>query len=542
MKDPRGIPKIIGPAPASTATGASWQRQLPPDLLKDASNRLGVMSLIGAMLWVFGTLAFHLAMASLGNPLGIELGTTDAIAMVNALLSLALFLYTRQAGRDPRFILDLGLVYMVATGFALGLVFHWAPVPHGWPIMPTLSWLGAVVLMFAALVPNSPGKMAVAGFIAVSMNPVGMLISRARGTWDFGPVSNILVMHYPDYLLVAVAVVISGVVTKLGQQVTKAREMGSYELLTRLGKGGMGEVWRARHRMLARDAAVKLIQPEMLSRDSGANAEVMRRRFEQEAKATASLRSPHTVELYDFGVTEDGVFYYVMELLDGIDLETLVKRFGPQPPARVVHILRQVSRSLADAHSHGMVHRDIKPTNIFLCRLGNEYDFAKVLDFGLVKMTGGGDIMMTAAGATTGTPAYMAPEVALGNTEIDGRTDLYGLGCVAYWLLTGSLVFEEKGATATILAHVRKNPVPPSQRSELAVPASLDRAILMCLAKEPAGRPGSGETLARILDRCEGVEPWTRDEAERWWSAHMAREFDGAGDGPEPMESITATR
>ena len=539
MKDPRCLPrKIIAPGPASTAaaSGAGSRWPLPHDLLEEASNRLGVMSLVGAGLWVFGTLAFHVALAAMGNPYGIELGTTDAIAVVNALLSVALFFYTRQAGRDPRFILDLGLAYMVVTAFALGLVFHWAPVPPAWPIMPTISWLGAVVLMFAALVPNSPGKMAVAGLIAVSMNPVGMLISRARGTWDFGALSNILVMHYPDYFLVGVAVVISGVVTKLGQQVTKARELGSYELIEQLGKGGMGEVWRARHRMLARDAAVKLIQPGMLSRDSGANAQTLRRRFEQEAKATASLRSPHTVELYDFGVTGDGVFYYVMELLDGIDLETLVKRFGPQPPARVAHILRQVCRSLADAHGHGMVHRDIKPTNIFLCRLGNEYDFAKVLDFGLVKMTGGNETMMTAEGATTGTPAYMAPEVALGQAEIDGRTDLYGLGCVAYWLLTGSLVFEEKGATATILAHVRKDPVPPSQRSELAVPASLDRAVMMCLAKEPAGRPGSGETLARMLDRCEGVDPWTRDDAERWWSAHMARELAGA----EPSESVTA--
>ena len=210
-----------------------------------------------------------------------------------------------------------------------------------------------------------PGKTLVAGLIAASMNPLGMLIAMARGIPGYGPASNALVMHYPDYLLVGVAVVISHVVTKLGHQVTKAREMGSYRLVTLLGKGGMGEVWRARHRMLARDAAIKLIQPDMLSRSSGRNAVLMRRRFEQEARATASLRSPHTVELYDFGVTEDGVFYYVMELLDGIDLETLVKRFGPQPPARVVWILRQVCGSLADAHRHGMIHRDIKPTNIF---------------------------------------------------------------------------------------------------------------------------------------------------------------------------------
>jgi serine/threonine-protein kinase len=195
----------------------------------------------------------------------------------------------------------------------------------------------------------------------------------------------------------------------------------------------MGEVWRARHYMLARDAAIKLIQPDVLSNMSGNSAVLLRRRFEQEAKATALLRSPHTVELYDFGVTNEGAFYYVMELLDGIDLETLVKKFGPQPLARTVNILRQVCRSLADAHNHGMIHRDIKPTNIFLCRLGNEYDFAKVLDFGLVKVLNENESKMTVEGATTGTPAYMAPELAMGDSDLDAVSIFTGWAA----LLTG---------------------------------------------------------------------------------------------------------
>ena len=379
-------------------------------------------------------------------------------------------------------------------------------------------------------------KTLIAGLIAASMNPLGMLIAKARGTWDFGSWSNVIVMHYPDYLLVGVAVVISRVVTKLGQQVTKAREMGSYQLVTLLGKGGMGEVWRARHHMLARDAAIKLIQPDVLSR-SGGNAVLIRRRFEQEARTTALLRSPHTVELYDFGVTKDGVFYYVMELLDGIDLETLVKKCGPQPPARVVSILRQVCRSLADAHSHGMIHRDIKPTNIFLCRMGNEYDFAKVLDFGLVKVLDENETQITVEGATTGTPAYMAPEIALGSSPVDGRTDLYGLGCVAYWLITGNLVFEEKGGTAMMLAHLQKIPVAPSKRSEIMVPAGLDRAIMMCLAKEPAQRPAGADVLARMLERCDDVGSWTPEDAERWWRTHMTADvvhMEGTG---QPMQA-----
>lgn len=538
MTNPHLIAPVDGSTPAEAGISRDRGRALPYDLLKEASKRLEIMSLLAAALWVLGTVGDRIALLAMthGNRIWLHGQATDVIAGISVLASLALFFYIRRGDRDPRFILDLGLVYMVFAAAALGLMMHWFRVPKEWPVSPMISWIGAVVLMSAAIVPNSPMKTLVASLIAVSMNPLGMLIAKARGTWDFGSLSNVIVMHYPDYLLVGVAVVISRVVTKLGQKVTKAREMGSYELVTLLGKGGMGEVWRARHHMLARDAAIKLIQPDVLSR-TGGNSVLIRRRFEQEAKTTALLRSPHTVELYDFGVTKDGVFYYVMELLDGIDLETLVKKFGPQPPARVASILRQVCRSLADAHSHGMIHRDIKPTNIFLCRMGNEYDFAKVLDFGLVKVLDENETQITVEGATTGTPAYMAPEMALGSSPVDGRTDLYGLGCVAYWLITGNLVFEEKGATAMMLAHLQKVPVAPSKRSEIMVPAGLDRAIMMCLAKEPAQRPAGAEVLARMLDRCDDVGSWTPEDAERWWRTNMAADVVHMDGTAQPMQA-----
>jgi serine/threonine-protein kinase len=499
------------------------------------------MSLVAAALWTLGPVFYHFAVPEFGP----GLRPTDGIAAVSALLSLALFVYTRREENDPRFVLDLGLVYMVVTSFALGLMEHWNQMQQGLVTLPVISWIGAVVLMFAAIVPAAPVKMLIAGFIAVSMNPVGMLIERARGAWDFGPTSNILRMHFLDYLLLGVAVVISGVVTTLGRQVTKAREMGSYQLVKMLGKGGMGEVWQASHRMLTRNAAIKLIQPDLLSRVSQKDATLMQRRFEQEAKATASLRSPHTVELYDYGVTDDGVFYYVMELLDGIDLGTLVKTFGPQPPARVIHILSQVCRSLADAHRHGMIHRDIKPTNIYLCRMGIEHDFAKVLDFGLVKVldaNNGRDAQMTGVGAATGTPAYMAPEVALGAEHIDGRCDLYGLGCVAYWLLTGRLVFEETGATAMMLAHLQKSPVPPSGRIGLPIPAALEQLVMKCLAKKPEDRPESAEALVRSLAGAEVGGAWTQEDAERWWNANIPEGAVRAvhdSDGSAPTRSLT---
>jgi hypothetical protein len=520
-------PRLICPhresPPVDGLRTTSSGRTLPHDLLQEASHRLGVMALLGAALWLVATILYHLALRALapaGDSRWMQPLPSDWISVTAVIVSVALFLYTRKAERDPKFILDLGLVYLVATAFALGFVMHWEPVTPGTHIIPTITWTGAVVLMFSAIVPNSPLKVLVAGLISASMNPIAMLVARERGTWDFGPASNVLVMHYPDFLLVGVAVLISRVVTRLSQQVGKERELGSYRLLTRLGKGGMGEVWRARHGMLARDAAVKLIKPALLSGDSGQNMLVIQRRFEQEAKATAALRSPHTIDLYDFGVTDDGVFYYVMELLEGIDLDTLVKTYGPQPAGRVASIMQQVCRSLADAHHHGMIHRDIKPSNIFLCRMGGEYDFAKVLDFGLVKVLDGNDAGLTGEGGTTGTPAYMPPEMAL-NNAIDGRTDLYALGCVAYWLTTGQMVFQEKGATAMMFAHIRDTPIPPSERCELPVPEWLDRIILQCLAKEPANRPASADALRLMLEAEAKGGSWTAKNAEDWWATNL---------------------
>src|SRR4026209_128654 len=276
-------------------------------------------------------------------------------------------------------------------------------------------------------------------------------------------------MHYPDYMLVGVAVVISHVVTTLGRQVAKAREMGSYQIGGLLGRGGMGEVYQATHRMLARPAAIKLIRPEMLGAGGGAAAQLAVKRFRREAEAAANLRSPHTVELYDFGVTEDQTLYFVMELLEGMDLESLVQRHGPVCAGRVIHNLRQVCESLEEAHVRGMVHRDIKPANIHLGQVGLRHDFVKVLDFGLVKTVAGESAehsLATAAGLTPGTPAYMAPEMALGES-VDGRADLYALGCVAYYLLPGQLVFQASNTFQSLAKHLQERPVPPSQRTEL---------------------------------------------------------------------------
>ena len=523
---------LIGPQPVSTPAtltrSRGRHRDLPDDLLRAASLRLGIMSLLFAALWVlgetFGHLAAHVLYPNSSRWLTFDIG--DGIALISVLLSLALFAYTRRADRDPRFVLDLGLLYLVATTFALALLFHVTGMPSGGVILPEISWVGAIMLMFAAIVPTPPRKMLIAGIIAASMNPIAMLIARAQGRWDFGPASRVLVMHYPDYILVGAAVVIAGVVTKLGQQVTRAREMGSYQLGELLGRGGMGEVYKATHRMLARPAAIKLIRTEMLGPVDDEAAKLAVTRFRREAEAAANLRSQHTVELYDFGVTEDGTLYLVMEFLDGMDLESLVRETGPLPAGRAIYILRQVCDSLEEAHGRGLVHRDIKPANIHLGLVGLHHDFVKVLDFGLVKEVSSVSpetSMATIPGQMAlGTPAYMAPEMALGE-PVDGRADIYALGCVAYYLLTGQLVFEAEKAFQMIAKHLQTSPVPPSRRTDQPVSPQLEDLILKCLAKDAKHRPQSARELAAALARVP-VEAWGEEDASHWWTTRRSIE------------------
>ena len=516
---------LIGPVPATTpfktTSSGSRTRALPADLLRDASRRLGIMSLVACGLWTLGTLFGHLAVGSMshGDREWRRLTGSDAIAALSVFFSLLLFSYTRKGDRNPENILNLGLAYMVFTAFALGLTFHWAPMPVNHSVAPAISWIGAVVLMFAAIVPSTPKKTMLAGIVAVSMNPIAMWIARARGIWNFESPSDALLMHYPDYLLLGVAVVISHVVTRLGQQVAKARELGSYRLGELLGRGGMGEVYHATHRMLARPAAIKLIRPEVMGASDPAAAQLAVTRFRREAETAANLRSPHTVELYDFGVADDQTLYFVMELLEGLNLESLVRRHGPMPAGRVVHILRQVCASLAEAHMRGLVHRDIKPANIHVGRLGLVYDFVKVLDFGLVKPIADSALehsLATQAGLVIGTPGYMAPEMAL-SVKVDGRADLYSLGCVAYYLLTGRQVFEGDTVMQVFAQHLKTAPTPPSQRGPSAVPTDLEQLVLSCLAKEPENRPQSATALDERLAVVD-VKPWTDGDAKQWWA------------------------
>jgi len=334
----------------------------------------------------------------------------------------------------------------------------------------------------------------------------------------------------------------------------RVQELGSYRLLEMLGKGGMGEVWRAEHRLLARQAAVKLISP---GEGAGLGSLEMQERFRREAQSLATLRSRNTIELFDYGVTDQGTCFYVMELLDGMDLETLVEKHGAQPAARVIQFLIQACNSLAEAHDAGLVHRDIKPANLYVCRVADEVDVIKVLDFGLVRAavhstslrpppsdsgmvpTGrlvnqahaassdvagnagnAGNARITQVGQAMGTPAYMAPEQALGQ-ELDGRADLYALGCIGFFLLSGRLLFERNGSLPMMMAHITEE-LPNFERCIPSyLPPELSTALQRCLAKKAADRPSDARSLATLLKTIHipAAHQWSEDQAQAWWSS-----------------------
>ena len=502
-----------------TETGLSSTPVLT-DLLTDAVRRLRLACVIWIVLWTTSLVVNHLILPHLHLPTGQAIlwpPVADILAVVCIVVSGLVYWYAPIACRRAETLVDLGIAYEVVLAFAMGVINQWKPQV----LAGMLSWICVLVLLHPMIVPGPPRKILIGSLLAASMDPVGLGIARLRGV-ELPSIDALVWAYLPNYICAALAVVPSHVLQRLSRQVSRAREMGSYRLGDLIGRGGMGEVWHAHHRLLARPAAIKLIKVESTLYDTPGAARLALQRFRREAEAAASLRSPHTIQLYDFGVTADGRFYLVMELLDGMDLESLVRRFGPQPPQRVIHLLRQACHSLAEAHAAGLVHRDIKPANLHLCRLGLEYDFLKVLDFGLVKhetSSAGEQTLLSGAGLTTGTPAYMAPELVSGD-PIDGRLDLYSLGCVGYFLLTGELVFEADNVLRMIGQHLRAEPIPPSIRSGRAMPAELECAILACLAKEPAGRPASAIELSRSLATID-VAPWSPEDAQAWWETHL---------------------
>ena len=518
----------------------STQVGLPPDLLEAASQRLSLAALLYAIAYSVSYLIGRFTTSPLYE-LFEHSAVGDVSALVSISLSLAVFWLARSGRLDPQFLLDIGLIYWVAGAVGIDFSFYWT-LPAGYAVSG-ISWVCVWLVFFPLIVPSSPGKTLLAALMTATVGPLLFFMSlvfRGNPMPDGVYVLNLFV---PYYISAGLAFMGSRIIYQLGCDVSKAREMGSYKLIELLGRGGIGEVWLAKHRLLARPAAIKLLSPQVLgSAPDGSLNKLALKRFEREAQATAALASPPTIRLYDFGTTDEGSFYYAMELLDGFDLESLVTRFGEVSPARAVDFLMQACNSLAEAHQNGLIHRDIKPSNIYVCRLGIQFDFIKVLDFGLVKLDhdpSGQATQLTREGLTTGTPAYLSPEVALGQGEVDARTDLYSLGCVAYWLVTGQLVFKGETPMQVVLDHIQTTPIPPSQRTELEIPSALEQIILSCLEKKPEKRPQTALELGERLAACEIRQPWTQEDARRWWALNKPAEDrrQKTGDGGQESES-----
>ncbi len=514
------------PRPEDRGLSAS----LPPDLLEQVRARVRMLALLVIIGFAIDPLLFFgsmLVARLAGSPVPPEYARQVAFYLADVgvvAVSAALWRVARSASVSSARLLVLGLAYEVVVCFVIALRTYWEHY-RVMGAMPNLTWVPAVVILFPLILPAPPRVMLAASIAAGAMQPLALLLLDAWGQVP-ARAGDVINASINSAIAVGFAWLGARVVYGLGRQVAAARELGSYRLTEQLGQGGMGEVWRAEHRMLARPAAIKLIRRSRLGGAPAAASSDTVRRFEREAQAIARLRSPHTVDLFDFGLADDGSFYYVMELLHGMDAHALVRRHGPVPPERAVFLLRQVCHSLSEAESCGLVHRDIKPANIFLCRYGEDCDFVKVLDFGIVKRSeeeepdAGPDGALTRENAVQGTPAFIAPEQALGTGTLDGRADIYALGCVAYWLLTGQLVFSADSALGLVMQHATAAPAPPSTRTDRPIPPGLEALVMDCLAKDPAGRPQTARELARKLAEAVNPSAWTEERARAWWREH----------------------
>jgi serine/threonine-protein kinase len=375
-----------------------------------------------------------------------------------------------------------------------------------------LNWF-ALIVLYGTLIPNTWRRCAaVTGVMALTPLAVGA----ALGLSDDLLRAHLLPVYLTDMAIwvgtgVAVAVYGSYRIEVLRQEAAEARKLGQYRLRRRLGTGGMGEVYLAEHVLLRRPCALKIIRPER------AGDPQHLARFEREVRATAALTHPNTVQIFDYGHTEDGTFYYVMEYLPGLTLDLLVQEHGPLPPARTVHVLRQLCEALGEAHAHGLVHRDVKPGNVMLCERGGAHDVVKLLDFGLViPPARNPDEKLTQEGAVTGTPAYLSPEQAGGSEDLDARSDIYSLGALAYFLLTGRAPFADRSALQMLAAHLYEKPQPLTEHHP-DVPADLEAVVLRCLAKDRGSRFPDAASLDAALAKCQTVGRWTEQDAAEWW-------------------------
>jgi serine/threonine-protein kinase len=410
-------------------------------------------------------------------------------------------------------VLTLAAFKSVALYWLVTMVFYGLIVPNDWK---RAAWI---------IVPMTLPLPA----LAVATRPFHELVAQVV-TVD--QVSDVFLV-----LLVGAICSVYGayIMNSLRIAAVKAQKFGQYRLLRPLGEGGMGQVYLAEHQLLKRPCAIKLIRP-----DQAGNPQALAR-FEREVWATAKLTHWNTIDIYDFGRTDDGTFYYVMEYLPGLDLGELVRRFGPMPAGRVIHVLRQLAAALREAHMAGLIHRDIKPSNVIVTTRGGVYDVVKLLDFGLAKPVADEQaVQLTREGMIAGTPRYISPEQCTANGRVDARSDIYSLGALAYVLLAGRPPFNQASAVEVVIAHLHEQ-VPPVSRWVVSVPEDLEAIVLRCLAKQPQDRFPNVEQLDAALAACQSAGDWTQDQARAWWlQAETSAESAPTGSSVEVTQAMSS--
>jgi len=454
------------------------------------------------------------------------------------------YLFCRRGKRSARFTRLMELAALILGVCTTGVMAMYIPF-EARPDFILLLALSNVILGRAVFVPSTGRWTLTLGLLVGAVLLISVyygslnLDLQKRGSWAIGRYFDVeWSAIYPELtdqaarrlaagitteiaawwaLAVALSTGASVVIYGLRRRIHDAEQLGQYRLEEKIGQGGMGAVYRASHAFLRRPTAVKLLPPDKAGADNV-------RRFEREVQLTASLAHPHTITIFDYGHTAEGLFYYAMEYVDGLTLTDLVTRSGPQHQGRVVHLMRQAASALVEAHGIGLVHRDIRPGNIMVHLLhphGGGGDFVKVLDFGLVKeVSQEGGVELTNEANLAGTPQYMAPESITGPDAVDGRTDIYALGAVAYYLLTGTHVFVGQSIVDVCSHHLHSTPEPLSSRLGSVISPDLEHLVLSCLAKDPSDRPQSAFELERRLSECVGAPPWTPEDASDWWAAH----------------------
>ncbi|MBL8627641.1 MAG: serine/threonine protein kinase [Myxococcales bacterium] len=487
------------------------------------------------MFWIFWILvAFLYGMYTMWPDVRpSNVGFVFQTALVGQLTFAAIWYFgLRRQRLSLEWLYRIDAFCVIVIGLELGVSAYAQAELHA-AIYSAFIWHNFTILARTLIVPSSGRRTAVV--TAISFVPL-QLAAIALAVWHDAKLDvpgGALVIGTAVYAGVAVWLATTGsrLIYGLRRQVSEAMQLGQYTLEVKIGEGGMGTVYRARHAMLRRPTAIKLLPPERHEASSF-------KRFEREVQHMSQLTHPNTVAIFDYGRSIDGVFYYAMEYLDGIDLERLVRSHGPQPPARVAHVLAQVCGSLAEAHGLGLTHRDVKPANVILCQRGGHADVAMVVDFGLVKEVARTDDDSRTA-AIAGTPAYMSPEAITDPSQVGPASDLYSLGALGYFLLTGTRVFEGKTAMHVCAQHVTDAPVPPSRRVATPIPEALEALILRCLAKEPSARPASARALRAALKALPLYAEWDEALAQAWWDVYQRAR---AEDAAAPTTPVTTTR